>query len=104
MLSSFWPSKQPANVGNDKAGLLYVSGVDSKSSGSNKTSTLQIFNSDSWSWEILAIAFSLACSIALIILLQQYDSAPVPQFQYGITVRELESTDRRRIAYTHYPS
>ena len=80
--SSLWSSRQPTTVKKDETALLEVCDP----ARSTEISALRRLHSDSWCWEILGITFSLACSVALIILLKHYDSGPVPHWHHGITV------------------
>ena len=53
-----------------------------------RVSTLRRLSSDSWLWEILGVVFSLACSIALVVILRVCDGHPLPKWRFGITVRQ----------------
>jgi hypothetical protein len=67
-----------------------VSLLDSKK-GPHKTKPppFRRFTSDWWTWEISSIILSLGCSVALIVILNKYNSQPVPQWRHGITVRQI---------------
>jgi hypothetical protein len=60
-----------------------------KSPHASRPSRFRRFTSDWWSWEISSIALSLGCSVALIVILNKYDSQPVPQWRHGITVWQI---------------
>jgi len=75
------------NHGNDKATLLDEKG-EIRQPDVSRASTIRRLSSDSWFWEILGVVFSLACSIALVVILRECDGHPLPKWRYGITVRQ----------------
>ena len=45
------------------------------------------WQTDWWTWELLSIAFSLGCLVAVLILLAVSNGHAVPELSYGLTVR-----------------
>jgi hypothetical protein len=48
-----------------------------------------------WLWELLSVAMSILCFVAMIILLAIGDQKGVPRFRYGLTVSQTSSRPKR---------
>lgn len=70
-------------------------GSDSSEQESRKTSEKPSYCShlvlDTWSSEILAIGFSLACFVAIVAVLSSFDGKQSPQLSYGLTLNTIVS-------------
>lgn len=62
-----------------------------KSSLKSQRSFISRILVDSWIWEALCWVLSVACLIAIVIILHTYDGQPIPQWRSGITLNAMVS-------------
>lgn len=97
-----WPLQSSHGAEHNAPASLLL--VDSEDAPHDATSRFRRFALDWWQWELLGVLLSLCCSVALIVILLEYDNKPVPQWKHGITVSELwQSTTSVADPYSSMP-
>ncbi|KAJ9615718.1 hypothetical protein H2200_001795 [Cladophialophora chaetospira] len=71
---------------NDSSTRSDAVASESKPARDSRMSRLGVIQQDSWIFEVAAFLFSLACFIALVILLVVYDGKPAPSLPYSINL------------------